>query len=58
MLSYFDIWKFKHPNPWDFIKVAEDESGIQLDWYLNFWMNTLKPIDYAVKSVETENPER
>lgn len=56
MLAYFDKWKFKHPNPWDFIKVVEDESGIQLDWYLNFWMNTTKPIDYAVVDMEKDKP--
>lgn len=51
MLAYFDEWKFKHPNPWDFIKVAEDVSGIQLDWYLNYFLYTTKHIDYAVEEV-------
>lgn len=54
MLRYFDEWKFKHPKPNDFIKIAEEESGIQLDWYLNFWMNTNKAIDYAIVNVEEE----
>ncbi len=51
MLKYYDIWKLKHPNPWDFIKIMEDESDIQLDWYLNFWLNTTKTIDYGIDSV-------
>lgn len=54
MLRYFDQWKFKHPKPNDFLKIAEEESGIQLDWYLNFWMNTTKKIDYAIQDVEQE----
>ncbi len=58
MLEYYRRWKFKHPDPWDFIKVMEDVSGIQLDWYLNFWLNTNKLIDYAVEEVSStgKNP--
>jgi hypothetical protein len=51
ILSYYDQWKLKHPDPWDFIKVMEDESDIQLDWYLNFWLNTNKHADYAIDTV-------
>lgn len=51
MLRYFDVWKLKHPDPWDFIKVMEKESGMQLDWYLNFWLNTNKYTDYAIEEV-------
>lgn len=52
MLNYFDQWKFKHPDPWDFIRVAEKTSGIQLDWYLNFWMNTTKTVDYGFRKIK------
>jgi hypothetical protein len=51
MLRYYEQWKLKHPSPWDFIKVMEEQSGVQLDWYLNFWMNTTKVIDYSIDSV-------
>lgn len=50
--SYYDIWKFKHPTPNDFIRVAEKVSGAELSWYLNDWTRTTNTIDYAVKSVE------
>ena len=53
MHVYFDTWKFKHPDPWDFIRVIEKVSDIQLDWYLNFWMNTTKTQDYGIKEVNT-----
>ncbi len=49
---YYDEWQFKHPNPYDFIRVAEKESGLVLDWYLEHWMNTTNTIDYAIGSVE------
>ncbi len=55
MLRYFNTWKFKHPNPNDFIRIMEKESGMVLDWYLNYWIHTTKTIDYGVKSVKDEN---
>jgi hypothetical protein len=52
MHTYFNTWQFKHPKPHDFLRIMERESGMQLDWYLNFWMNTTKVIDYGVKSID------
>ncbi|MEW7280497.1 M1 family metallopeptidase [Aquimarina sp. 2201CG1-2-11] len=52
---YFNDWKFKHPTPNDFKRVAEKVSGIQLDWYLIDWTQTTNTIDYAIKTVEEEN---
>jgi len=49
--KYFNDFKFKHPNPNDIKRVAEKVSGIQLDWYLNEWIETTHTIDYAIKSV-------
>ena len=51
MLRYYAQWKFKHPKPEDFVKVMEDVSGIQLDWFLNFWTQTNKKTDYAIGNV-------
>nr|MCU0322077.1 M1 family peptidase [Chitinophagaceae bacterium] len=33
LLSYYNQWKFKHPNANDFVRVAEKESGLALQWY-------------------------
>ncbi|MFK7806466.1 MAG: M1 family metallopeptidase, partial [Saprospiraceae bacterium] len=52
MLEYFDAWKFKHPNPNDFIRIMEKESGLELDWYREYWVNTTYMIDYGIKSIE------
>ncbi len=51
LLEYYRQWKFKHPNPNDLIRVAEKLSGIQLDWYKMYWVNTTKTIDYAIDSL-------
>ena len=54
LLEYYRQWRFKHPNPSDFIRVAEEVSGIQLDWYKEYWVNTTKTIDYKIDSLWEE----
>ncbi len=54
MLAYYDQWKFKHPNVNDFIRVAEKQSGMKLDWYRQYWVNTTKTIDYGIDSLWEE----
>lgn len=51
MLEYYNRWKFKHPTPGDFVKVAKDVSALQLDWYKEYWINTTKTIDYSIDSL-------
>lgn len=51
LLEYYKLWRFKHPNASDFMKVAQDVSGIQLDWYKEYWINTTKSIDYGIDSL-------
>lgn len=55
MLEYYKRWRFKHPAPSDFIKVAKDVSKLQLDWYKEYWINTTKTIDYAIDSLWEQN---
>jgi len=50
--SYYDEWKFKHPQPNDFRRVAERVSGLQLQWYLTDWTQTTNKIDYAINGLE------
>ncbi|MBS1604368.1 MAG: M1 family peptidase, partial [Bacteroidetes bacterium] len=55
LLEYYRLWRFKHPNSSDFVRVAEKVSGQQLDWYKEYWVNTTKTIDYGVDSLWEEN---
>jgi len=50
-LTFYEQWKFKHPTPNDFKRVAEGVSGINLKWYFNLFINTTRKIDYAIKDV-------
>ncbi|HLZ17087.1 MAG TPA: M1 family metallopeptidase [Cyclobacteriaceae bacterium] len=47
MLRYYNTWKMKHPAPNDFVRVMEKTSGLQLGWYLRYWIGTTKRIDYG-----------
>ena len=51
LLEYYRLWRFKHPNASDFVKVAQDVSGIQLDWYKEYFVYTTKTIDYSIDSL-------
>ncbi|SDZ80214.1 M1 family metallopeptidase [Psychroflexus halocasei] len=51
---YYDEWKFKHPTPNDFIRIAEKVSDAELSWYLNDWTRTTNQIDYAITSVQND----
>lgn len=55
LLEYYREWRFKHPNAGDFVRVAEKVSGLQLDWYKEYWISTVKTIDYGIDSLWEEN---
>ena len=54
---YYKRFAFKHPQPHDFIRCAEEVSGMQLDWYLNEFMQTPDHVDYAVEKVEAKGQQ-
>jgi len=51
LLRYFNTWKFKHPNSNDLIRIMEKESGIELDWYREYFVYSTKTIDYGIEAV-------
>ncbi len=54
LLEYYNQWRYKHPNVNDFVRVAEKVSGLQLDWYKEYFVNSTKTIDYAIDSLWEE----
>lgn len=48
---YFNEWAGKHPTPRQLIRIAEKESGLELDWYKEYWVYTTKMADYAIGEV-------
>ncbi|HWR33769.1 MAG TPA: M1 family metallopeptidase, partial [Chitinophagaceae bacterium] len=54
LLEYYRQWRFKHPNASDFIRIAEKVSDMKLDWYKEYWINSVKTIDYSIDSLWEE----
>jgi aminopeptidase N len=54
LMHYYRLYRYKHPTAQDFIRLAEKQSGQQLDWYLEYWMNSTKTIDYKIDSLWEE----
>ena len=52
--SFYNKYKFTHPTADDFIRYAQLKSGIQLNWYKEYWVNSTKTIDYSIDSVWSE----
>ncbi len=57
LIEYFDRFKFRHPNPYDVEKVAEDVSGLRLDWFFEQLTNTTWTLDYAVNDVSSRRED-
>jgi hypothetical protein len=51
---YYREYAFKNPTPNDFIRIAEKVSGMQLQWFLNEFMETDHVADYAIDKVEAK----
>ncbi|MEO1260706.1 MAG: M1 family metallopeptidase [Bacteroidota bacterium] len=51
MRIFYDTWKFKHPYPEDFRKLFEKESGKNLDWFFDGYINSNKKLDYAISDI-------
>jgi hypothetical protein len=55
MLNYYQIWKFKHPNANDFLRIAEKTSGLELDWFKEYFINSTKTVDYSIDGYNGKN---
>ncbi len=53
MKTYYTRWKFRHPTTDDFMAVAEEVSGQDLDWFFDQFLKTAGSLDYAVASIRS-----
>ncbi len=49
--DFFESWKFKHPQPWDFFNTFERHAGADLDWFWRPLFFETDVLDHAVESV-------
>jgi hypothetical protein len=52
---YYNEFKFKHPTPNDFKRVAEKVSDLELEWYLNDWTRTTNKVDYDLEAFDKDS---
>jgi hypothetical protein len=57
LLRYFEEWKFKHPRPEDFMLLAEKVSGIELNWYNDYYVYSIAKLDYGIKTLRGNKEE-
>lgn len=49
--TYFDRWKFKHPQPSDFEQVAQEVTGDSLKWFFDGIIRSADKVDYSVSRI-------
>lgn len=54
MQSYYRQWQFRHPQPEDFRKVLEAQTGENLDWFFDGLLFSNATPDYAISSLRAE----
>ena len=53
--AYFTRWRFRHPRGEDFIRVAEEVTGMDLSWFFNPLVSSTGVVDYGVKAIEVRH---
>jgi hypothetical protein len=55
--AYYEKLKFKNATTLNFVTVAKEASGQELDWFFDQWLKTTKTLDFAVQHVSSvSNP--
>lgn len=52
MRDFFSTWRLHHVSTEDFKRFLEKETGTELDWLFESWLNTTDRCDYGVAGVK------
>lgn len=50
--AYFDRWKYKHPQPNDFEKIAQEVTNDSLKWFFDGVVRSEDKVDYSVGRIK------
>lgn len=50
---YMQLWKGKHPVPWDFFNAMNTGTGMNLNWFFKNWFFSNHYIDLKIENVQT-----
>jgi Peptidase family M1 domain len=54
---YIRSWAFRHPGPYDFFRMMDNEGGEDLSWFWRGWFLHNWSFDIAVQSVKTTDTQ-
>jgi hypothetical protein len=53
LATYFERWKFRHPEPADFFQVVNEVSGRDMTWFFDQVYRSSNVFDYGVQELQT-----
>ncbi|PEN14652.1 peptidase [Longibacter salinarum] len=53
--TYIDRWAYKHPQPSDFFRTLENETGVDLDYFVRSWFYETDVLDFGVTDVTVQS---
>ena len=54
MSTYFERWKFRHPQPADFFAIVNEVSGRDMTWFFDQVYRSSDIFDYGVQELRTD----
>jgi hypothetical protein len=51
--KYTAAWAFKHPSPWDWMFIMQNELKQDLGWFWYYWLFTTESVDGSIQGMET-----
>ena len=51
--AYYREFKFTHPDPREVERLAEEVSGLRLDWFFEQWTDMTRTCDYAASALSS-----
>lgn len=54
MKSYTEVWKFKHPSPWDYMFFMNNALGEDLEWFWYYWLFTTESVEGSIVNIENK----
>ena len=53
--TYFDRWRFRHPQPADFFAIVNEVSGQDMTWFFDQVYRSSNVFDYGVQDLQSRN---
>jgi len=54
MMDFYDLWKFKHPQPNDLRQFFEKQTSKSLSWFFDDVIGSTKKLDFKIASIKNK----